>query len=110
MDEADGFLPVGWPGHFPPLLTGRSTPNAVSGAVQYVHLDHGQPFGIAVGGGSAWVATDRAVVRLDGATGKPIGASSLPRTQSTGFVSVAYGDGAAWVTNFDRGTLVRVAP
>jgi streptogramin lyase len=84
--------------------------DATTGAVQYVHLDQGQPFGIAVGGGSAWVATDRAVVRLDGATGKPIAASSLPRTQSTGFVSVGYGDGAAWVTNFDRGTLVRVAP
>lgn len=22
-DQADGFLPVGWPGHFPPLLSGR---------------------------------------------------------------------------------------
>jgi streptogramin lyase len=84
--------------------------DAATGGVQYIHLDQGQPFGIAVGGGSARVATDRAVVRLDGATGKPIAASSLPRTQSTGFVSVGYGDGAAWVTNFDRGTLVRVAP
>jgi hypothetical protein len=83
--------------------------DAATGAVRYVQLDQGQPFGVAVGGGAAWVATDHAVVRLDGASGKPLGAAALPRTQSTGFVSVAYGDGAAWVTNFDRGTLIRVA-
>jgi hypothetical protein len=82
--------------------------DASSGSVRYIALDQGQPFGIAVGGGSAWVATDRAVVRLAGATGSPIGAATLPRTQTTAFVSVAYGDGAAWVTNFDRGTLTRV--
>jgi streptogramin lyase len=68
----------------------------------------GQPFGIAVGGGSAWVATDRGVVRLDGGTGAPVDAAYLPPTLTTAFVSVAYGDGAAWVTNFDRGTLSRV--
>jgi len=81
--------------------------DASSGAVRYVALDQGQPFGVAGGGGSAWVATDRAIVRLDG-TGAPVGAATLPRTQSTAFVSVAYRDGAAWVTNFDRGTLTRV--
>lgn len=82
--------------------------DASSGAVRYVALDQGQPFGVAAGGGSAWVATDRGVVRLDGATGTPVGAATLPPTTSTAFVSVAYGDGAAWVTNFDRGTLTRV--
>jgi streptogramin lyase len=79
-----------------------------SGSVRYVRLDQGRPFGIAAGGGSAWVATDRGVVQLDGATGTPVGAATLPRTLATAFVSVAYGDGAAWVTNFDRGTLTRV--
>jgi streptogramin lyase len=58
--------------------------DAATGAVQYVHLDQGQPFGIAVGGGSAWVATDRAVAGLDGATGKPIAASSLPARRARG--------------------------
>jgi streptogramin lyase len=53
--------------------------DTTTGAVRYVALDHGQPFGISVGGGSAWVATDRAIVRLDGATGTPVAASSLPR-------------------------------
>jgi virginiamycin B lyase len=82
--------------------------DAASGSVRYVALDQGRPFGVAAGGGSAWVATGRAVVRLDGATGTPVGMATLPPTQTTAFVSVAYGDGAAWVTNFDRGTLTRV--
>jgi streptogramin lyase len=79
-----------------------------TGAVRFVRLDHGRPFGIATGGGSAWVATDRALVRLDGATGRPVAAAAIPRPQESAFVSVGYGDGAAWVTTFDRGTLVRV--
>jgi hypothetical protein len=58
--------------------------------------------------GSAWVATDRAVVRLDAATGAALGASTFPVADRSGFVSIAYGDGAAWLTNYDRGTLVRV--
>jgi streptogramin lyase len=82
--------------------------DAGTGSVRYVALDQGRPFGIAAGGGSAWVATDRALVRLEGATGTPVGAASLPPTQASAFVSVAYGDAAAWLTNFDRGTLVRV--
>jgi virginiamycin B lyase len=82
--------------------------DAASGAVRYVALRQGQPFGVAIGGGSAWVATDRAVVRLDAATGAALGASMLPAADRSGFVSIAYGDGAAWVTNYDRGTLVRV--
>jgi streptogramin lyase len=83
--------------------------DATSGRVTYVRLRQGRPFGVAVGGGSAWVATDRAVVRLDGTSGAVVGASSLPPAERSAFVSVAYGDGAAWVTNYDRGTLVRVA-
>jgi virginiamycin B lyase len=82
--------------------------DTATGAARYLALDQGRPFGIAVGGGSAWIATDRGVVRLDGRTGAPMGAASLPPAQTTAFVSVAYGDGAAWVTNFDRGTLTRV--
>ena len=82
--------------------------DAASGAVHYVALRQGQPFGVAVGAGSAWVATDRAVVRLDAASGGPLGASALPSADRSGFVSIAYGDGAAWLTNYDRGTLVRV--
>jgi hypothetical protein len=86
--------------------TGRVTRS--TGAVHYVALRQGQPFGVAVGAGSAWVATDRAVVRLDAASGDPLGASALPSADRSGFVSIAYGDGAAWLTNCDRGTLVRV--
>jgi hypothetical protein len=82
--------------------------DVTTGAVRFVRLDHGRPFGVATGGGSAWVATDRALVRLDGATGSPVGAGTIPRPEESAFVSVGYGDGAAWVTTFDRGTLVRV--
>jgi virginiamycin B lyase len=82
--------------------------DAATGTVRYVQLRQGRPFGVAVGGGSAWVATDRAVVRLDGTTAAVAGASALPLADRSGFASVAYGDGAAWVTNYDRGTLVRV--
>jgi hypothetical protein len=73
-----------------------------------VPVPHGEPFGVAVGGGRAWVATDRAVWALDGATGTPRAASLTPRARGFGLVSVSYADGAAWVTSYDRGTLVRV--
>jgi streptogramin lyase len=92
-----------------PNYDGVARVDVATGAVRYVTLDHGRPFGIAAGGGSAWVATDRAVVRLDGATGTPAAASNLPRATTSAFVSVAYGDGAAWVTNYERGTVVRIA-
>jgi virginiamycin B lyase len=82
--------------------------DAASGETLYVQLRQGRPFGVATGGGSAWVATDRGVVRLDGATGAVAAASALPPADRSGFVSLAYGDGAAWLTNYDRGTLVRV--
>jgi virginiamycin B lyase len=82
--------------------------DVASGAVRYVALRQGQPFGVDVGGGSVWVATDRAVVRLDAATGRALAASSLPTADRSGFVSIVYGDGAAWLTNYDRGTVVRV--
>jgi hypothetical protein len=46
-------------------------------------------------------------VRLDEATGAVLGAASLP-VDTSGFASVAYGQDAAWVANYDRGTLTRV--
>jgi len=83
--------------------------DAATGLAQYVAPNAGTPFGVALGGGYAWVATDRAVVALDAASGAVVGESTVP-TSASGFVSAAYGDGAAWVTNFDRGTLTRVDP
>ncbi len=82
--------------------------DAITGMVRYIQLRYGRPFGIAVGAGSAWLATDRAVVRLDEKTGEVLGAASLPPAQSSGFMSIAFGFGSAWVTNYDRGTLVEV--
>lgn len=84
--------------------------DASIGEVRYVGRGFGHPFGIALGGGSVWVATDRSVVRLDASSGAVLGASELQLADRTGFVSIAYGDGAAWLTNYDRGTLVRVTP
>lgn len=47
-----------------PNCNGVARVDAATGSVRYVPLDPGRPFGIAAGGGSAWVATDRGVVRL----------------------------------------------
>jgi streptogramin lyase len=83
--------------------------DAATGAARYVGLSrYGDPFGVAVGGGSAWVATERSVVRLDDTTGAVLGSAKLPAANVSGFVSIAYGQGAAWLTNYDRGTLVRI--
>jgi streptogramin lyase len=76
--------------------------------VGYAHVPYGRPFGVAVGGGSSWVATDHGVVRFDETTARPSGAAILPPASRSGFASIAYGDGAAWFTNYDRGTLTRL--
>ena len=55
------------------------------------------------------VATDHGVVRLDGVSGRPTGVALLPAADASGFVSIAYADGSAWFTNYDRGTLTRVS-
>jgi streptogramin lyase len=78
-------------------------------ALRYVRMPYGQPFGVTVGGGSTWVATDHGVVRLDSATGRPTGVALLPAANRSGFASIAFGAGAAWFTNYDRGTLTRVS-
>ena len=84
--------------------------DAITGGVQYARVRYGAPFGVAVGGGAAWVAAAGGVVRFDSATAAPLGAVSLPAASTSGFVSIAFGDGAAWATNSDRGTLVSITP
>ena len=83
--------------------------DVATGAVVYARTPYGRPFGIAVGGGSAWVATDHGVLRLDATTGAPTGVALLPSADRSGFASIAYGDGAAWFTNYDLGTLTKVS-
>lgn len=78
-------------------------------ALLYARTPYGRPFGVAVGGGSAWVATDHGVLRVDESTGHPTGVAILPTANVSGFASIAFGDGAAWLTNYDRGTLTRVS-
>ena len=82
--------------------------DATTGNVRYIPIAYGEPFGVAVGAGSAWVATDRAVLQLDETTGVLQAATLVPRADRTGFVSIAYGYGAAWLANYDRGTLTRI--
>ena len=79
-----------------------------TGQVRYIRIAYGNPFGVAVGAGSVWVATDRAVLELQSGTGTLQAAVLIPTANRTGFVSIAYGYGAAWFTNYDRGTLTRL--
>ena len=67
-----------------------------------------QPFAIALAGEDVWVAARNGVVRIDERTGAVVGSIGLP--QAAGFVGVAYGFGAAWVTHYDRATLTRIRP
>jgi streptogramin lyase len=67
-----------------------------------------QPFGVALAGRDVWVATRSGVVRIDERTGAITGEIALPQAGS-GFIGIAYGFGAAWVTHYDRGTLTRVS-
>jgi streptogramin lyase len=83
--------------------------DAATGSVRYARTPYGEPFGVAAGGGSAWVATDHGVLRLDATTGSPSGVALLPTASRTRFVSITYSSGAAWFTNYDRGTLTRVS-
>ena len=78
-------------------------------SVLYTRTPYGRPFGVAVGGGSTWVATDHGVVRLDSSTGHPTGVALLPSANLSGFASITFGDGSAWFSNYDRGTLTRVS-
>jgi streptogramin lyase len=78
-------------------------------ALRYARTPYGRPFGVAVGGGSAWVATDHGVLHLDESSGQPTGVALLPTANVSGFASIAFGDGSAWFTNYDRGTLTRVS-
>jgi streptogramin lyase len=82
---------------------------AASGGVSYVALPFGDPFGVAVGGGSAWVAANRVIWRLNEATGDPQAAALIPLAGGFGFVSIVYADGRAWLTTYDPGTLRRVS-
>jgi DNA-binding beta-propeller fold protein YncE len=55
------------------------------------------PMGIAFARGSAWVAVGRALVRLDGASGRVLGRTPLPAGGD--YRRVAIAGGRAWVTD-----------
>jgi streptogramin lyase len=87
---------------------GAARVDGATGAVRYADVPFGDPFGVAVGGGSVWVAANRAVWKLDATTGAPQAASLIPPAGGFGFVSIAYAEGAAWLTTYNPGTLRRV--
>jgi streptogramin lyase len=103
LAAADGALWATLPNHGAVARIDTTT-----GAVRYIRTPYGEPFGVAAGAGAAWVATDRAVLQLDQTTGALKAAVLVPAADRTGFVSIAYGYGAAWLTNYDRGTLSRL--
>jgi hypothetical protein len=45
---------------------------------------------------------------LDETTGALEAGTLVPSASRTGFVSIVFGNAAAWFTNYDRGTLTRV--
>jgi virginiamycin B lyase len=66
-----------------------------------------QVFYLAAGGGSVWVVNDSYLFRISSSSGKLVGWAHFPRSTNSGFVGVAYGEGAAWVTNYDRNQVYR---
>jgi streptogramin lyase len=81
-----------------------------AGAVTTVPTRRGRPFGVAVGEGAVWVATDRAVVRVDPVRNVVTGAGVLPAQAATGFAQIAAGSGAVWVAGYDTDALYRITP
>jgi hypothetical protein len=79
-----------------------------TGAIRYIRIPYGVPFGIT-GAGSVWVATDHAVVQLDERTGALQAAALVPAANRTGIVSIVFGYASLWLTNYDRGTLTTFA-
>jgi DNA-binding beta-propeller fold protein YncE len=67
------------------------------------------PFAIAFGEGSAWVTNsgDDTVMRLDAATGEPIGSPIKVGKDPTGIAVI---DGAVWVTNRGSDSVWRIQP
>lgn len=76
------------------------------GSVSYVATGAGRPFCVAAGGGAAWIATDTALVRVD--NGAPSATAPMTPANVSGFAQCAWGEGAAWYVNYDRGELSRV--
>jgi virginiamycin B lyase len=81
---------------------------ATARVVARITVPLGRLFGVAAGRGSAWAVTDRALLRIDLATNRVVAKSELPAGSPSGFVGVSVGEGAVWVTGYDRGELYRV--
>jgi outer membrane protein assembly factor BamB len=65
-----------------------------------------EPYNIAAGFGSVWVAVEGELVRLDPATGKVVARIAVGGRPW----GVAVGEGAVWVGNWSDGTVARIDP
>ena len=61
-------------------------------------------FLVAVGGGAVWATSGNRVIRIDPQTNRPLGSA-----HAKGPTSVAYGEGAVWVSTFTE-RLLRIEP
>jgi DNA-binding beta-propeller fold protein YncE len=73
----------------------------------YVPVPVQIPFGAAVYKGSAWIAGEAKVVRIDPATNTVTGLVTLSRSRAV-FTQVAAGPSGLWATDYDTGKLYRL--
>ena len=73
----------------------------------YVPVPAQIPFGAAVYKGSAWIAGESKVVRIDPKTNKVAGVVTLSPSRAV-FTQVAAGPSALWATDYDTGKLYRL--
>lgn len=102
------------------VVSDSSRPAPVSGPPRgrpmLVPLDAGTPTDVALGEGSVWVASDRAVVRVDAGTGRVLAKIDPRRTPGLegGATAVATGLGGVWIAGSDAagatGAVARIDP
>ena len=73
----------------------------------YVPVPVQIPFGAAVYRGSAWIAGESKVVRIDPAANQVAGVVTLSRSRAV-FTQVAAGPSGLWATDYDTGKLYRL--
>jgi hypothetical protein len=73
----------------------------------YVPVPVQIPFGAAVYKGSAWIAGESKVVRIDPASNQVAGVVTLSSSRAV-FTQVAAGPSALWATDYDAGKLYRL--
>jgi streptogramin lyase len=76
--------------------------------VAYVPVPVQIPFGVVVHKGSAWIAGEGKLVRVDPRTNRASGVVMLSRGSRPVFTQVAAGPSGLWATDYDAGMLYRL--